>query len=74
MVSNLAATALSPQLTSRHDTAQLRRDALAHLVGPFTHLDNFKRDGSLLITAALAAYVFCVGNWGLARCFLGETL
>ena len=58
-MSNLAAPAVSPsRLTSRYDTAQLRRDDLAHFVHPFTHFDSFKRDGSLVIAEAHGAYVF----------------
>jgi putrescine---pyruvate transaminase len=55
-LSNLAA---SPQrLASRYDTAQIRRDDLAHFVHPFTHFDSFKRDGSLVIAEAHGAHVF----------------
>jgi adenosylmethionine-8-amino-7-oxononanoate aminotransferase len=58
-VSNLAAPAVSSsRLASRDDTAQLRRDDLAHFVHPFTHFDSFKRDGSLVIAEAHGAYVF----------------
>jgi adenosylmethionine-8-amino-7-oxononanoate aminotransferase len=58
-VSNLAAPAVSAsRLTSGYDTAQLRRDDLAHFVHPFTHFDSFKRDGSLVIAEAHGAYVF----------------
>lgn len=58
-MSKLAAPAVSPsQLTSRYDTAQLRRDDQAHFVHPFTHFDSFRRDGSLVIAEAHGAYVF----------------
>jgi putrescine aminotransferase len=48
----------SMRLTSRYDTARLRREDQAHFVHPFSHFDSFRQDGSLVIAEARGAYVF----------------